>query len=391
MSKRNITIQKASDLLRKYVEAEGFAGYDPYDALNAKIPFQRMGKWPAVLVTQALKRLPLNIRHLLGIKKGINPKAMGLLLHAYSMMYQRTPSPEIREKMEDLFRWLEENVTPGYSGAAWGYNFAWANPGKTVPAFTPSAVVTGFICRGIHDYHSATKNPDAKNLITSAAEFIDQDLEKTEFPEGICISYTPVQRDCCYNASLLAVEVLALADRVSEQEAFKDTVRKAVDFVVSRQKGDGHWNYSQDLKTGAEREQVDFHQGYIVESIHRIATITGTRDERWAESVARGARFYREQQFTSQGRSLWRWPRRWPVDIHHQAQGIITFAGLKNLGPEYPECARHIAEWTIRHMRSPRGYFYYRKYRVGANRIPFMRWAQAWILLALAVLAEAGL
>ena len=44
-------------------------------------------------------------------------------------------------------------------------------------------------------------------------------------------------------------------------------------------------------------------------------------------------------------------------------------------------------------MRSPKGYFYFQKRPRLTVRTPFMRWSQAWMLLALATLldsAEAG-
>ena len=373
------------EALRNYVEAQGFSGYDPYDALNSRIPFQKLGKWPSVLMTQALKRLPLNLRPLLGIKKGINSKAMGLFLHAHSLMYRMEPDPQTRANMDFIFNWLAKNISVSHSGAGWGYNFPWVGPVKTIPAFMPSAVVTGFVCRGISAYHQVTGDPRAVDLLVRAARFIREGLERTAFPEGLCFSYSPVARDCCYNASLLAAEVLALADKAVGEGRYRDMVRRAVDFVVSRQKEDGRWNYHLNFESGEERPQVDFHQGYVVESINRLGQIMEIRNADWTNAVERGARFYKENQFTPNGRALWRWPKNWPVDIHHQAQGIITFAQLGHLDPDYPEFADCIAEWTIENMRSPKGYFFYRKYRIGGNHIPFMRWAQAWMMLSLVI------
>jgi hypothetical protein len=44
-----------------------------------------------------------------------------------------------------------------------------------------------------------------------------------------------------------------------------------------------------------------------------------------------------------------------------------------------------VLDWTVREMQDPEeGFFYYRKGRLFTNRTPFMRWGQAWMLLALA-------
>ena len=96
-------IGEALDNLRSYVEREDYAGYDPYDALMGRVDFRRFGKWGPVLAIQVLKRLPFNVRPLLGIKKGRNPKGMGLLLSAYSILYRVNPDDETLRRMREIF------------------------------------------------------------------------------------------------------------------------------------------------------------------------------------------------------------------------------------------------------------------------------------------------
>jgi uncharacterized protein YyaL (SSP411 family) len=75
------------------------------------------------------------------------------------------------------------------------------------------------------------------------------------------------------------------------------------------------------------------------------------------------------------------------VNIHNQAQGIITFtrAAEAGFGHHYLDFARTIAEWTIRNMQDPDGHFYYHKYRFFTNKIPYIRWSDASMAHALAV------
>jgi hypothetical protein len=42
----------------------------------------------------------------------------------------------------------------------------------------------------------------------------------------------------------------------------------------------------------------------------------------------------------------------------------------------------------LANMRDGRGYFYFQKHRWYTNRIPFIRWSQAWMLLALSMFLE---
>ena len=372
--------------LKIYIEKEGFKGYDPYDTLNSFLPFDKLGKWPPVLAIQFQKRNPLNIRPLIGIKKDYNPKAMGLLLHAYSQLYQVEQNTVHLENAKFLFDWLCDNSSPGYSGLCWGYNFDWASPVKLLKAYTPSIVVSGFIAKGIHNYYLQTGDKKAPEVMDSICHFLLNDLEQTETADGICFSYTPVMKDCCYNASLLGAELLARTYAINGNTKYKDLALNALDFVIQRQHDDGRWNYSLDLSSGKERTQIDFHQGFVLDSIAAILEYTGSREVKYQQALEKGLQFYLNEQFFPDGRSKWRLPRIWPVDIHNQAQGIITFSLASDIDARYLDFSCSIAQWTIRNMQHHSGYFYYRKYKFYNNRIPFMRWSQAWMLLALAIL-----
>ena len=132
------------------------------------------------MAIQIQKRNPINIRPLIGIKKGFNPKGMGLFLKAYCLLYLKTKDNSYKEKADFLFSWLRENYSEGYSGYAWGYNFDWANPGGILKAYTPSVVVTSFVVDGLFEYYKLTNNRDAKRMIVSACDFIMNDLPVTK-------------------------------------------------------------------------------------------------------------------------------------------------------------------------------------------------------------------
>ena len=372
--------------LRGYVEAQRFAGYDPYDALNASFDFSRFGHWGPVLAIQVQKRNPINIRPLLNVQKGINPKAMGLFLYAYSQLYELEKNEYYLEKARYLLRMIQESASTGYNGVGWGYNFDWASPGKYLPAYTPSVVVTAFVARGLFKYYLVSRDPEAYSLLIRASRFILEDLPRTETEDGICISYTPVKKDCCYNASLLGAELLARVYALTNEESLRATALQAVDFVVAHQYDDGHWKYSIDLKTGKERNQVDFHQGFLLDCMKDVIRFTRENNDVYKKAIIKGAYFYRNEQFKPTGRSMWRLPSRWPVDIHHQAQGIITFSKLATIDDSFGVFSERIARWTVQHMQDKSGYFYYRKNRLWTNKIPYMRWGQAWMMAALSQL-----
>lgn len=381
-----ITTDESFFNLEKYVEQENYQGYDPYDTLNSFFPFKFLGKWIPVFAIQLQKRNPINIRPLIGIKKGINPKAFGLFLQAYSLLYCKTQKKEYLEKADFFFNWLAINYSKGYSGKCWGYNFPWANAEKYMEPYIPSAVVTGFVAKGLFEYYKITEKKEVLDLMESACLFLDKDLEKVIDKSGLSISYTPIQKDICYNASLLAAEILAKTYSISKNEDYKNKAIKAVDFVIDKQHSDGRWNYSLDIKTMKEDNQIDFHQGYILESINEIKNVLNLKDEEWDHSLKNGLRFYIKEQFHSSGRSYWRLPKKYPVEIHNQSQGIITLFRLQNYNPDASIFAGKIADWTVNNMQAIDGHFYYQNFNTHKNKIPYMRWSQAWMFLALAVL-----
>ncbi|WP_068320824.1 prenyltransferase/squalene oxidase repeat-containing protein [Pyrococcus kukulkanii] len=110
--------------------------------------------------------------------------------------------------------------------------------------------------------------------------------------------------------------------------------------------------------------------------------------DRTQKAIEKGVDFYINRQFSPEGWSYYRYPIKYPIDIHNQAQGIITFSKLYKAfkNPRYLEFAEKIAGWTIKNMQDPTGYFYAHRWPGFVNKIPYMRWAQAWMMLALVTL-----
>src|SRR5262249_35351429 len=80
--------------------------------------------------------------------------------------------------------------------------------------------------------------------------------------------------------------------------------------------------------------------------------------------------------------------RTYPIDIHSVAQSIITLLAFKDVDMNAQQKAFAIFDWTMRSMWNRHGYFYYRKYPLFTNKISYMRWSQAWMLLALTTLLD---
>ena len=378
-------LQKSLSDLIAFIEEEEYKGFDPYDILNSPLPFHLLGKTGQSVAIQLGKRIPYNYRPFVGIKKEFNPKGIGLMLHAFSLLDKNNSTADYKKKINILFKLLKDLRTQGSINYCWGYNFRWVNPIKSLPKYYPSVVVTSFIIKGVYEYYLTTKDEDVVDIIKSASNYVLNDLPVTENEYGICFSYTDVIKDTCFNASLLGAEILAIMYSITGDVLYLDKVKKAVDFVIAYQKEDGRWNYSIDLETNKEDEQIDFHQGFVIESIRNIIALTKLKDPKYESALFKGVEFYINEQLWMGKIMKYRWPKIFPIDIHNQAQAIITFSNLADYDETYLKYAENIILWTIENMQDPKkGCFHYRKGKFCMNKVPFMRWGQAWMLLAIA-------
>src|SRR5690554_2386926 len=378
-----ISLRRSFLNLEKYVAQRQYKGYDPYDVLTSKFPFQSLGKWPPVLAIQVFKRNPINLRKIFGVPKMWNPKGLGLFLHGYSLLPK---SADNQKKCEWIFEKIMELKTPDTPGVSWGYNFPWASPEKYLKAWSPTSVVSGFIVQGLDAYYRKYGDKRALEAMEQVCVFMNEALYHTEKDNAYMISYSTVQADFCYNASLLAAETYARTYAHNHQQAYYDIARRALDTVVSRQKTDGSWNYSENIATGRKRVQIDFHQGFVIDSMLAISNALNYFPETIERALQQGFEFYHDYQFMDSGRALWRLPSKYPADIHHQAQGILTairyhrYSRSRRAAP----LAKRVLQYTRINFQDRRGYFYYRKHKYFTDRTTYMRWGNAWMFLAMA-------
>lgn len=383
-----IRVKRAYHELDKYCVKRQYKGYDPYDILLSPFPFKKFGKWPPILAIQLFKRNPINLRKLFAVPKQWNPKGLGLFLRSYSLMPK---SEENQKRCEWLFEKLLELQTRDYPGMCWGYPFPWASPEKYLPEWSPTSVVSGFIAQGLDAYYRQYGDERALDAMEKVCQFFSESLHHTIEDDFYAISYSTVKPDFCYNASLLAAQTYAMCFAHRGQSTFADIAKRSLETVISRQKSDGSWNYSENLETGKQRVQIDFHQGFVLDSILSIATSLNYFPASVEKALHSGMEFYRDEQFTSQGRALWRLPGNFPADIHHQAQGVITATKLFSFSGNRraEDLAKSVLFYTLENFKDRSGYFYYRKHKNVTDRTSYMRWGNAWMHLVLSEVLNA--
>jgi hypothetical protein len=395
MSNWNKSIEKTDNSLQsliRYVEEEKFMGYDPYDTLNSPLLEKLPGSLPKFVVLQIQKRNPINLRQILGIKKSYVHKGMALFLNSFSRLAHAERKngnsdtyTNYKSNCDFIYKWLLENRTNGYNGSSWAIHFPIAKVNSVRQKNDPSSVLASFVGDALFEYYKAFKYEKVVELMKDIAVFILSHIPKTETNDGICFSYTTKNTDIVFNANMHVARFFSQLYYITSDKDYLSIADNCVRFTIKHQKADGRWVYSTDLKN-KERHQYDFHQGFIIDCLFDYIQLTNKKDLGLITALGSAAEYYRNILFYDNGTSLWRYPQKWPIDIHNQAQGIITFSKISILLPKYFEFAHVIAKWTIENMQSEKGYFYHQKWPFITNKISYIRWGQAWMLLALTTL-----
>ena len=363
--------------LKSYIEKQNYKGYDPYDALNSTFLrfFSFNRKYPRIAFIQLLKHLPLNLRPLLGIKKSHNPKGLGLFLWSYAKLYKLEQKREYLEKIDHLLELLNDLRSSGYSGNCWGYNFPWQSRAFYAPRYTPTIVNSSFIGHALIDTYKYTGSEKALEMAVSIKEFILNDLNRKEEDGTLCFSYTPTDFSFVHNANLMGASLLIRLYKHTKNETLKDTTLASLAYTMKYQREDGSWYYAE---TDIQDWIDSFHTGFNLQSI--LYFFEEGFGEEYRKAFEKGVNFYRENFFLDDGTPKYYNNRVYPIDIHSPAQAVVLFS---RLGNSYKGFTEKILHWMIDNLQSKRGPFYFQKRRLYTNKIPYIRWSQAWALHAL--------
>ena len=360
-----------------HVESLNYAGYDPYDALNS--PFiSRLGsksKWVRIGATQILKHCPLNLRPMLGIQPGHNPKALGLFLWGYARLFAIENNSKYRVKIDYLLDLLNRSRSHGYDGNCWGYNFDWQNRKMWTPQYTPTIVNSAFIGHALLDTYFLSGADRALDMALGIKDFICNDLIRSSEEDRLCFSYTPLDNNFVHNANLLGASLLIRLYRLCGDSSLEALALASLRYALRYQRKDGAWYYGE-IKL---MHWVDsFHTGFNLQALQYFI------QEGYAflcrKSYDLGLRYYMDNFFLPDGTAKYYDNKIFPIDIHSACQAVVL---LSNTLAESSERLESVLNWMLMHMWDSKGYFYYRRGRFHANKICYMRWSQAWAFHAL--------
>jgi len=372
-------INNAFHKLEAFVEKEGYKGWDLFDGLNSEL-FKNSVFYQSTVLRlfwiQLFKRSPFNFRSLVKVPKAFNPKGLGLF--ASGLIYQ-----ERQDSAKKILNSLKNMVCPGYSGVSWGYNFDWQARAFYVPAGKPNIVTTVFAANAFLDYYDVTGDKAAFDMGMEACKFILNHLIQFEDEKHLCFAYIPGEAARVHNASMLGAALLARAYSYSKNSNYLEASRKAMAYSVSALNSDFSWHYGE----RHHHQFIDnFHTGFNLVALKNWMDYTG--EKQWEDKLKEAYQYFMRTFWLDDGCPRYYHDTLYPIDIHCSAQGIVTCLKLSEYNDQSILFAEKIARWAINKMQAPKGYFYYQKTSLFTNKIPYIRWSQAWMFYALSLLVS---
>lgn len=365
--------------LSEALEAVDFRGWDPYDALSshairvaARLP---RGRQAAI---QIFKRSPVNLRPFLGVPSRRHTKASALCVSAYAEL-ARLPGGErygalAASLAEDLAaRLVTRDTTP----VGWAYDFDVQTRWGFYPAGEPNAIVTAFTLEALRAVSAVPGAPrGVSDLARRVAGTVPRAFGSEDQP---FFGYYSGAQTPVHNASAL------LASAAAEWSPGGDVLEaaeRAIHYTVSKQAADGSWPYGE----RACLEWVDgYHTAYVLVALERWLAI---RDDPAVEAaLLRGLHFYIDRLFEPSGAPRATAERRYPIDIHGASSAIWSLTLLRHRAKDALPLATRVLEWTRGRMRRSDGRYAFQLHRRYRNSIPYIRWNDAHMLLALATFA----
>ena len=137
------------------------------------------------------------------------------------------------------------------------------------------------------------------------------------------------------------------------------------------------------LWRGSLQKWVDsFHSGFNLSALLAYEVVTG--DWSFADTLNVGYEFYTHLFFAEDGTPKYYPNSLYPIDIHSCSQALLVLSDCAARARDAGKLALKVLHWTEANMQSSNGSFYYQRHRRWADRVPYMRWGQAWMFRALA-------
>lgn len=376
-------IERSLGRLEQWIEDHDFKGYEPFDGLTSFLrPLTLNSRLARQALQQGVRRAPVNLRPLLGVKRLDSTKGRGYVAWGYLKRYQLGKDPAYRDKAFACLDWLDRNRSPLYAQHSWGNHFTYASRSGDIPKFESTVVWTGLIGQVYLEAYALFGHPRHLEVIKSIADWV-MALPREDTDHGSCLSYIMPSQRSIHNSNMIGAAFLAGAAAVTGRSEYRQVARRAMEYSCAGQLSDGAWFYGEEEK----HHWIDaFHTGYNLDALKRYQEASGDRD--FSDHLDKGYEYFVRRFIEPDGRVRYYHDKARPIDIQCASQAIDTLCLFGSEDPGAGPMARKTAQWYIPRMQDQDGHFYFRHYaRCVNNKAAMIHWGQATMHKALAHLA----
>ena len=211
----------------------------------------------------------------------------------------------------------------------------------------------------------------------SATRFVLHDLHRHKGATGFCFAYAPVDDSRVHNADMLGASLVAGVASIDGDSAAMQLASDNIAYSVSAQRPDGSWAYGD----AWNQQCIDsLHTGYKLAALRDFGRYA--HSDRFHDALVNGYRFYLRNYFLRDGTVKHYHDRAYPLEAHAIAHALICVSELSDLDPRSGRVRGLVTQRFFDAFWGKHGYFWYRKTPLVTNRVPYLRWVEAWAFLA---------
>jgi len=379
-------LEKIIIKLLAWIEKQGYSGYDLFDGLCS--PYEKYFTFNKKILRQCwqqfFKRTPINFRELFKIRKRVIPKTIADIIVALINLSTYYKDNRYDRKLESLSELMISLSYKGYPYLCWGVGLVYQSRNVYTTPKVPNIITTYYCGMALLDLYEYFRDPKYLERANTIIKFILEDIKYVPQKKGICFNYFSHQTDTIHNANVLAAAFLSRISMTIKDKNLLELAEQSFAFTASRQNKDGSWFYGE----AKNQKWVDnFHTGYILDSFYLFEKYTG--EKQFHEVLNKGKAYYLKHFFFQNKIPKYYNNKIYPIDIQCIAQAIQTLSIVYDDSEKPITLLNNIYRWTINNMFSHTGYFYYQKNLLYINKIPYMRWGESTMLVALTHLMKA--
>jgi len=393
-------ILKSIKKLDRWIEENGWAGFDPYDvkSLPWVLKLSELGNQNKLyeifreLTFEIFYTFPEMSRKLFQVNPRINAKAMALFARAYLELFQLTEQQEYLKKSSYCLNWLLDNKSETTAGIGWGYPFDWQSD-KLIPGCTANGIVTTAGGDAFWNWYRHNNNREYLAICEQICNFLSNLPIARISNTQLCFSYTPLFQNYVHNLNLFVAEFLIKIGLEVNNLDWIELGTKATNYSLANQLPSGAFDYNGPPEK--PKNYIDnYHTGFVLRMLHSIWQLT--KKEEIYHSLKKCYDHYIKNLFEKETIPKLLPERKYRIDIHSCAESINCLSELSDTFQSGLSISHNVANWTINNLQDEKGYFYYGilksrfTQRTFTSKISYMRWGQAWMLKALSSLLKSA-